>query len=368
MSFYKRGRTFFVYVPRRDGGRLVRTTGTTDKALARQMDSMLQRLAGKRDWMLLDAIVGGRLSVGQLFDADVRNDLDAVRASLNDIDVSAYLDAWQVAVRARTSATSDTAQQYMTKLRSLVSEGEKLLRSELSYSQLTGWLSQLPVGPSTKRKYHAAMSSFCEYLLRAGVIEANPMRVVKAPAASAPRKRWLEFEQMIELIEAHDERYRALSAFLHGTGVEISVALRLKASDFDKVKRTVRARGTKTHTRDRVAFVADWAWKYVEPTLSSLLPSAPVFPSTDRWRALDALKVACKKSGIEDYTLHDARHTYAVIAIRNGAPFEVVAEQLGHANISQVVKVYGRFCPNDDEKRGWERNLAQSALRERSSA
>ena len=38
-----------------------------------------------------------------------------------------------------------------------------------------------------------------------------------------------------------------------------------------------------------------------------------------------------------------------------GAPFEVVAAQLGHANISMVVKVYGRFRPNEDEMTRWER-------------
>jgi len=83
----------------------------------------------------------------------------------------------------------------------------------------------------------------------------------------------------------------------------------------------------------------------------------------DRWRALDALKRACQQIGITDYRLHDARHTYAVLAIRNGAAFEVVAEQLGHANIGMVVRVYGRFRPNDEEKREWERNLAATRLR-----
>jgi site-specific recombinase XerD len=360
MSIYKRGKTFFVYVPTREGGRLVRTTETTDKPLARQIDSMLLRLAAKRDWLFLDAIAEGRLTVGGLFDADVRNDLDSLRGRLNDVDVSTHIAAWIAAVRACTSVTSDTAQQYLTKVRSLVPEGSQLLRSDLTYARLTEWLSQLPVGPSTKRKAKAAMSSFCEYLLRSEIIEANPMRAVKAPRAGAPRMRWLEYSEMLQLVEAHDERYRVLCALLHGTGIEISAALKLKAGDFNRVRKDVRARGTKTHTRDRVAVIAKWAWKYVEPELSRMLPSALLFPNTDRWRALDALKAACKKVGFEDYRLHDARHSYAVLAIRHGAPFEVVAAQLGHSNIGQVVKVYGRFRPSDEEKRRWEGRLEMS--------
>jgi integrase len=360
MSIYRRGTKWSVYVPTRTGGRVSRTSGTSEKALAKQMDAMLQRLANKREWVFLDAVAEGKLSVGDLFDADVRNELEALSGKLNDVDVAPFIAPWADAVRARTSTTSDTAQQYVTKIRSLVPEEGTLLRSELTYARLTEWLSQLPVGPSTKRKYHAAMSSFCEHLLRAGIIDVNPMRNVKAPPAAAPRKRWLEFNQVIELVDAHDERYRPLCALIHGTGIEISAALKLRACDFDRVRKEVRARGTKTHTRDRVAVIAEWAWQYIEPRLATLLPQAMMFPNTDRWRALDALKAACSSIGLNDYTLHDARHTYAVIAIRNGAPFEVVAEQLGHANISQVVKVYGRFRPNADEKRRWEAHLAKT--------
>jgi integrase len=47
-----------------------------------------------------------------------------------------------------------------------------------------------------------------------------------------------------------------------------------------------------------------------------------------------------------------------VRAIRGGAPFEVVAEQLGHADTTTVVRVYGRFRPTDAERTDWERIAA----------
>ena len=362
MSIYKRGKTWSVYVPTRTGGRVSRTTGTSEKTLARQMDAMLQRLASKREWLYLDAVTEGRLSVGELFDADHPDGLEQLRHELNDVDVADFAGAWLDSVRAKTMASSDTAQQYATKLRSLVPEGGQLLRSELTYARLTDWLAKLPVGPSTKRKYHAALSSFCQYLLHAGVLDSNPMRNVKAPRANPPRMRWLEFHEVKSLVEAHAEPHRTLCALLHGTGIEISVALKLKASDFDRVNKTVRAKGTKTHSRDRVAAIAKWAWPYVEARLSTMLPNAPMFPNMDRWRALDALKATAAAIDIEDYHLHDARHTYAVLALRNGAPFEVVAHQLGHADTSMVVRVYGRFRPNEQERRRWEDNLAASEV------
>lgn len=46
--------------------------------------------------------------------------------------------------------------------------------------------------------------------------------------------------------------------------------------------------------------------------------------------------------------------TVAVIAIKGGTSFEAVARQLGHADISQVVRCYGRHRPGRDDIRVWE--------------
>jgi hypothetical protein len=48
----------------------------------------------------------------------------------------------------------------------------------------------------------------------------------------------------------------------------------------------------------------------------------------------------------------------AIRAIRAGTPYELVARQLGHANIAMVAQVYGRFAPRSDERDRWERIAA----------
>lgn len=77
----------------------------------------------------------------------------------------------------------------------------------------------------------------------------------------------------------------------------------------------------------------------------------------------DKHRAACVVAGIEDYQLRDSRHTYAVRAIRAGAPFEVVARQLGHADTTMVVRVYGRFAPTAQEMRAWHDVAAQLDLK-----
>jgi integrase len=134
----------------------------------------------------------------------------------------------------------------------------------------------------------------------------------------------------------------------------------VKRADIDPLTKKVRAHGTKTHARDREVYVDAWAWPYVEKLIKHLTPSAPLFPGLTRWSASDSHRDACKARGADfaDYRMHDARHSYAVRALRAGAPLEHVVRQLGHADTQMVTKVYGRYKPTEDERTKWERVAA----------
>jgi len=361
-TVFLRGSTFYVGVPTRSGW-CKRSTGTRDKNLARAMARMMDDLGprGKRTWVFLDALAGNTLSVADLYDAYSTGDLDGLRARMQDVDLEAYVARWLQATGSRV--VQDTIDHYALYVRSLIRAEQRFPRSGLTHERLVQWLASRSVGGSTKRKYHAAMSSFCEYLKDVGILQRNPMRDIKAPPPSPARMRYLEHSDVLRLIEAQEYPYSVLSALLHGTGIEVSVALSLKKRDVDLMRREIRARGTKTDTRDRIARVTEWAWPIVEKHVALLTPNAPLFPRINRWTASDKHREACKVLEIEDYQLKDSRHTYAVRAIRAGAPFEVVAQQLGHANTTMVVRVYGRFKPSEQEMTDWERIAAAQDAR-----
>lgn len=204
------------------------------------------------------------------------------------------------------------------------------------------------------------MSSFATHLVRARLITSNPMRQVAAPPAAPPRLRWLDVADMPRLADAQEEPYKTLSALLGGTGIEVSVAVTLhrREVDLELARKEIRAAGMKTHARDRIVRVAEWAWPYVEARCAGLLPNAPLFPGVDRWRASEAHRAACLSLGIVDYQLRDQRHSYAVRAARAGTPAELIARQLGHASAVLVLKVYGRFMPSQQDRDKWERIAA----------
>lgn len=357
-SLTQRGKTWFASVPIRNGGWTWRTTGTRDKAVAKAMSRMIDDLGprGKRDWEFLSPVVEGSLRLAELYDWYSQGSLDGLRDKLNDVDLEPYVEAWLRVLASNRS--QDTRDHYRLYARSLIPGGKRFPRSALTHERLSSWLATREVAGSTKRKYHAALSSFCEYLKAVGVIQQNPMRNVKAPRPGKARMRHLSQPEIDRLIGALPHPHNILSALLHGTGMEVSVALGLKKRDFDIPHRKVRAKGTKTEARDRIAIVAEWAWPMIEKHISLLTPNAPVFPGINRWTASDKHREACKVLGIEDYQLRDSRHSYAVRAIRAGASFEVVARQLGHANTAMAVKVYARHQPSEEDLTKWERMAA----------
>jgi len=265
---------------------------------------------GSREWDLLDAIADGRLTVADLYDAYVAEKLQELRDKLADVDLQPFVAPWFASVKARISQSSDTHTQYLTKIRTLMPEGLPFFRSELTHSRISEWLAGLEWSSSTRRKYHAAISSFCEYLwTTASVITNNPARGVDLSPANPPRMRYLDHADVLRLVESHIEPFRTISALVHGTGVEISAALKLKCRDVDRARRELHAHGTKTAHRDRIVRVESWAWAYFERHIAEKLPNADLFPGIDRWTAHDRHADACSLAGIEDYTQHDARHT-----------------------------------------------------------
>ena len=368
---------FYLWLPTHTG-REQRSTGTSDRSTARAIERMIDALGphGTRAWDLLDAVRDGTLSLAELYDAWRLEDLDGLRARRADVDLRDHVAGWQAWLQDRTRA--DTAQHYLAHLRTLIPEGRPFWRSQLTAPAVAQWLAARtaltpkrrpgatasrrqpdplprPAGASTKRKYLAAVQSFARYLVELGILTTNPLRDVSPPPASAPRCTFLELPDVQRVVEGTPLPLQSIFALAYGAGLEISAILTLVDADVDAGARQVRARGTKAWTRDRIARVADWAWPFVAAHLVTVLPGERVFRGVDRHQASDVHRERLRALGLEGYRLHDARHHWAVRMARAGAPFELIARQLGHRDVAMVAKVYGHFKPDTEERDRWER-------------
>lgn len=373
MSAFKRG-SLTVYqakvYDRRTEEWVTRTLSTRDSVSSKRMQSMLDILhpMGKRAWEILDAIVDGQFTIPEVYDIYLEEgrDVDRVSVRMQDVDLEPYVAEWLKNPGGKVKPGSDSAKHYEHHVRGLIPKGKPFPLHEFTSARVQQHIEELEASPATKRKAGAAISSFAKWLFRRGILKQKPMRDVELPAAGPPRLNFLETPDAIRLADAQPGQYRAFSAVLAGSGIEVSVLLAIRPRDVDRKHRSARAPGTKTYTRDRIARIAEWAWPYFEPLLKGKHPDARVFDQIpDRWRAADvhndAIASLVEKGHaiFGGYTMRDARHTWAVRAVSSGMPIELVARQMGHVDGTLVLKVYGRFVPKHEERQRWEEIAAE---------
>jgi integrase len=328
------------------------------------------------------------LTVAELDEAYWHNDLEGLRTRLRaaetnarPVDLAEHIASWTRWLADRVKR--DTREHYVAHLRTLIPDGAPFPVAQFTAPAIAAWLNErarlpqkrrrstkhtsrrradgpaIPVTGSTKRKYLAAVQSFGHYLVQVGVLPRNIARAVEAPSAPKPNAVEIAFADARRIVDGAERPYGGLFALLYGAGIEISAALACVESDVDVRRREVRARGTKAHTRDRVVRIAEWAWPYLEKHLKKTLPGEYLFRGIDRKTASDAHRARLVALGIRHHRMHDARHFYAIRAVRAGTPYELVARQLGHADVQMVATRYGRYVPRSDERDRWEKIAAQ---------
>jgi integrase len=52
-----------------------------------------------------------------------------------------------------------------------------------------------------------------------------------------------------------------------------------------------------------------------------------------------------KRCGLNNYRLHDLRHSHASILLKDGVNIKVIQERLGHASISTTLNIYAHVMP-----------------------
>lgn len=369
MVFRRRGSAKFSFQARTETGRRQLPTGTTNRVLAQKIAAMWEQLAeGERAFDLLNRVLDGTLKVTRLFDLwqETRGSVPAIRRLLEDVDLEPFVTPWE---RLYQAQRPKSLRKNLQRLRWLVPAGQVLPRSTVTTAWLTERLYAYPGKPGTRRGVHSAWSVFFAYLTDVhGLFEVNPMARVKRPPPAPQTIRFFEIEQVEQIVRAQmTPELQAFFAIAYGTGIETGVTLNLTRGDFHPVDHEIRAAGTKTHTRDRMARVTDWAWNVVWGYAVHLpFSSSRLFPlswrddQVSRWHA-----ETLKQLKLPHYPLHNARHHWAVTHLRGGMPLEAVRRQLGHSTPTLTLKTYGQFLPSGEDRAKWEAMVAADLERRR---
>ena len=161
--------------------------------------------------------------------------------------------------------------------------------------------------------------------------------------AHIPHDRYLTRDEYARLAAAlPKDRADYLAGYVY-TGARRSELWRIEARDVDIARNTIRIRGTKTASADRVVPIAAELLPLVRRLLREC-DGGPLWPEYEEW---DVMRRACERIGIESVSATDLRRTFASWLAQAGVPLLVTARLMGHRSTRMVERVYAHFGADD---------------------
>ncbi|MGH3758642.1 site-specific tyrosine recombinase XerD [Actinophytocola sp.] len=209
-----------------------------------------------------------------------------------------------------------------------------------------------PLAASSAARALVAVRGLHKFAVREGLVDLDPAREVRPPAAPRRLPKALPVDDVLRLLDtpgvdgAGPLRDRALLEVLYSTGARISEAVGLDLDDIDAHERTVLLDGKGGKQRlvpiGRPALDALDAYLVrARPGLAAHGRGTPaVFLNVrggrlSRQSAWQVLKVAAERAGIAaSVSPHTLRHSFATHLLEGGADVRVVQELLGHASVT----------------------------------
>ncbi|MBY0491909.1 MAG: tyrosine-type recombinase/integrase [Gemmatimonadaceae bacterium] len=204
---------------------------------------------------------------------------------------------------------------------------------------------------ATQRTYLRDLRQFCQWLTEEGLLPNNPATALTVDRHSAPPIRAVPIDLLLRIHDALPMGPLADAfGFLVATGAEPQIVERVTVEDVREATQQVWLAGTKNSFRQRWAYVEAWYW----PTLvarSRGLPSGTRLFAVTRGRLAAAVRAAVQSLRKNDplgtipadFRPYDTRHAFAARYVASGASLRVLADQLGHANESMIIRLYGRY-------------------------
>ena len=251
---------------------------------------------------------------------------------------------------------------------------------QIDHLTIREWLSSLHSDHKKKtsiaRKL-AALRTFFQFLVREGVVEQNPAKLVATPRKEKKLPVHLSIEDAVRFIETPDsetdlgKRDRAILELLYATGVRVSELVQLNLRDINFKSKLLRVFGKRR--KERIVPFGDPAAKALKNYLDVRERFLMNAPATKRdaqplilnyqgtrmtTRSVGRLveKYIRLCAGIHDISPHALRHSFATHLLDGGADLRDIQELLGHARLSttqiythvsmeKLIEVYDKAHP-----------------------
>jgi integrase/recombinase XerC len=223
----------------------------------------------------------------------------------------------------------------------------------------------------------AALRTFFQFLVREGIVELNPAKLVSTPRLEKKLPKHLSIEDAVRFIETPDtetdlgKRDQAMLELMYATGIRVSELTKLNVGDIDFKNKLIRVMGKRR--KERIVPFGDPALEALQRYLrvrNEFLDIAPVSlrdPETlflnyqgtristrSVGRMVEKYIKIC--AGMHDISPHALRHSFATHLLDSGADLRDIQELLGHARLSttqiythvsmeKLIEVYDKAHP-----------------------
>ena len=201
------------------------------------------------------------------------------------------------------------------------------------------------VGPASVNRYLSAISKVYTVCVEEWfILEQNPVRIVPKLEEPKGRTRFLSNEERLRLLaecrkSSNPDLYLVVMLALSTGGREGEI-WGLKWSDVDLKKGSVTFRDTKNGDTRRISFDGPALTEFRNKIRR--IDTELVFPGKwDKNKPRSFRKPfeqAVQAAGLEDFTFHDLRHTFASYMAMDGATLREIADALGHRTLNMVMR------------------------------
>ncbi len=232
--------------------------------------------------------------------------------------------------------------------------------SDVTTESIQRMLVSVPVGKAFKRDMLRTLRAVYRFGNEAGLVSVDPTKGARAPRPVRGEKILPFTVDELDRVAVECGRWGPLVLFMADSGARPAEAVAVEWRHVNLAAGTVELPGAKTELAWRSVHLTSRGVAAIEASPRALA-TRRVFNIDGRsiswvyfWR--EVWKPALAAAGLEYRAPYNLRHTYAWHSLTAGVPIAVVANQMGHADVSRTFQVYG----------GWalERGENAAAIRE----
>ena len=214
--------------------------------------------------------------------------------------------------------------------------------------QFLAHLKQKNFSRATVARILSCLRSFFKFLVREGLVSANPMAGVSTPKKEKRLPVFMQEDEVAKLMESPGDdpvglRDKAILETLYSTGMRVSELVGMSTDDCDFIGSVVKVFGK--GKKERFVPIGEKALSairsYMKATPEIRKPSQEAVFLNQRGGRLTDRSVRrivenyIKKTSMKEHiSPHTLRHSFATHLLNRGADLRSVQELLGHANLS----------------------------------